>query len=146
MIKKILKLLFSITPFSGLRVRLLRWSGYEIGNKAFIPSSLLISDLKTRRKNVIIGDRVSIGPRVTIVTDSSPNHSRLAKVFPLVSKEVLIEKDAWIGANATILPGVTIGEGAVVAAGAIVNSSVDPYTVVAGVPAKKIRDINPDEL
>lgn len=146
MIKKILKLLFSITPSLGLRVRLLRWAGYKIGNEVFVPSSLLISDLKSRRGNVSLGDRVSIGPRVIIVTDSSPNHSRVAKVFPLISENVNIEKDAWIGSSVTILPGVTIGEGAVVAAGAVVNSSVDPFTVVGGVPAKKIRDINPDEL
>ena len=146
MIKKALKLLFSVTPFLGVRVRLLRWSGYQVGSKVFVPSSLLISDLKQRRNNVSLGDRVSIGPRVTIVTDSSPNHSRIARVFPLVSENVIIERDAWIGSNVTILPGVTIGEGAVVAAGAVVNSSVEPYTIVGGVPAKKIREINPDEL
>ena len=146
MIKKILKLLFAITPRLGLRVRLLRWAGYDIGNQVFVPSSLLISDLKSRRNNVFLGDRVSIGPRVTIVTDSSPNNSKLAKVFPLVSANVRVENDAWIGANVTLLPGVTIGQNSVVAAGAVVHSSVAPFTVVGGVPANKIRDINPDEL
>ena len=48
----------------------------------------------------------------------------------------------WIGAGATILKGVDIGEGAVVAAGAVVTKNVAPYSIVAGVPAKKIGERN----
>ena len=47
-----------------------------------------------------------------------------------------------IGANAVVLEGVTVGKGAVVAAGAIVVKDVEPYTVVAGSPAKKLKDID----
>jgi acetyltransferase-like isoleucine patch superfamily enzyme len=47
----------------------------------------------------------------------------------------------WIGAGAIVLPGVTIGKGAVVAAGAVVTSSVPPFTVVGGVPARPIKTI-----
>ncbi len=50
-----------------------------------------------------------------------------------------------MGANATILPGVTVGRGAVVAAGAVVTAHVPPMTVVAGVPARIIRQITPGE-
>lgn len=53
---------------------------------------------------------------------------------------VNIGKGADIGCNAVILPGVTVGEGAIVGAGAIVTHDVAPYTIVAGVPAKKLRD------
>ncbi len=54
---------------------------------------------------------------------------------------VHIGKRVWLGANVTILPGVTIGNGAIIAAGAVVTKDVKENTVVAGVPAKYIRDI-----
>ena len=51
------------------------------------------------------------------------------------------EDDVWVGANAVILPGVTIGEHCVVAAGAVVTKDVPPHSLVAGVPAKVIKQI-----
>ena len=54
---------------------------------------------------------------------------------------VKIGNDCWIGAGVIILSGVTIGECSVVGAGAVVTKDVEPYTIVAGVPAKKIKDI-----
>lgn len=53
--------------------------------------------------------------------------------------DVIIGNDVWICANAVILPGVTIGDGAVIANGAIVTRDVEPYSVVAGNPAKNIK-------
>ncbi len=52
---------------------------------------------------------------------------------------VTIGHDVWIGHNVTVLPGVTIGNGAAIGAGAVVTKNVEPYTIVAGVPAKRIR-------
>ena len=49
-------------------------------------------------------------------------------------------KDVWIGAYAIILPGVHIGDSAVIAAGSVVTKNVDPNSIVAGAPAKKIKD------
>jgi acetyltransferase-like isoleucine patch superfamily enzyme len=54
---------------------------------------------------------------------------------------VTIEDDVWVGANAVILPGVTIGNHCVVAAGAVVTKEVPPHSLVAGVPAKVIKNI-----
>ncbi|MCL1829480.1 MAG: acetyltransferase [Oscillospiraceae bacterium] len=54
-------------------------------------------------------------------------------------KAVTVGHDVWIGHNAVIMPGVTIGNGAVIGAGAVVTKDVEPYSVVAGVPAKKIK-------
>lgn len=55
------------------------------------------------------------------------------------SRIATIGHDTWIGANAMVKPGVTLGHGAVVAAGAVVTKDVDPYTIVAGTPAKPLR-------
>jgi acetyltransferase-like isoleucine patch superfamily enzyme len=65
-----------------------------------------------------------------------PAHRRVLDISP-----VHIKRNAWIGAAATILPGVTVGENSVVAAGALVAKDVPDNTVVAGVPAKVIRDL-----
>ncbi len=56
-----------------------------------------------------------------------------------VLKRVIISDDVLISANAIILNGVKIGRGAVIGAGAVVNKDVEPYSIVAGVPAKLIR-------
>ena len=54
-----------------------------------------------------------------------------------------IGKGVWLGARCTILPGVTVGDGAVVAAGAVVVRDVAPHTVVGGVPARFLRELDP---
>lgn len=59
---------------------------------------------------------------------------------------VLIGHDVWIGHAAIVLPGVTVGDGAVIAAGAVVSRDVAPYTVVGGVPARRIRERFPREI
>jgi maltose O-acetyltransferase len=58
--------------------------------------------------------------------------------------KIVIEDNAWIAMRAILLPGVTVGEGAYVAAAALVNRDVEPYTLVGGVPARKIRDRSRD--
>jgi maltose O-acetyltransferase len=66
--------------------------------------------------------------------------------FGCESAPVVIEDFAWISCRTVVLPGTRIGKGAVVAAGAVVTKDVEPYSIVAGVPAKKIgersRDLN----
>ncbi len=144
--KKILKGLYPFIPVLSLRIKILSYCGYKIGKGTYIPASFKVSDLKTRRNNLIIGDRVSIGPNVLVITDSSPNNSRLTKLFPMKSDFVRIDDDAWIGAGVIILPGVSIGKCSVIGSGAIVNKSIPEYSIAAGNPAKVIKKINPDEL
>lgn len=62
------------------------------------------------------------------------------------SRRAMIGHDTWIGAGAMVKPQVTLGHGAVVAAGAVVTRDVPPYTIVAGTPAKPLRDRQPREV
>jgi phosphonate metabolism protein (transferase hexapeptide repeat family) len=61
-------------------------------------------------------------------------------------KRVTIGHDVWIGHGAVVMPGVTVGTGAVIGANAVVTRDVDPFAIVAGVPAKKLRDRFPPEI
>jgi tetrahydrodipicolinate N-acetyltransferase len=88
--------------------------------------------------NAVLGGRATVGKNCHIGAGAV-----LAGVIePPSAKPVVVEDDVLIGANAVILEGVTVGKGAVVAAGAIVVEDVPPYTVVAGVPARVIKQID----
>lgn len=122
-----------------------------------IPLSVWIASSNRR---VAFGHRVQLGVRCTIQTDVSFGDSVLVAGevaflgrhdhrIDAVGKTVwgsgrgenlgiVVQDDVWIGWRAIILDGVTIGRGAVVAAGAVVTRSVNPYSIVAGVPAKEI--------
>ena len=54
---------------------------------------------------------------------------------------VIIEDDAWLARGSMVMKGVRVGQGAIVAAGAIVTQNVEPYTIVAGNPAKKVAEV-----
>lgn len=107
-------------------------------SKLELGSGFCNSNVRIRcNKEITIGDDVIISHDVTIMdTDShfleDPNYEK--------DKPVHIKDHVWIGTRATILKGVTIGEGAVIAAGAVVTKDVPPHTIVAGVPAKVIRE------
>lgn len=96
---------------------------------------------------VIIGDNVSIGPGVTCVTESSANNGRAINEIPYVvnvltkSLPIIVEDEVWIGANVTLLPGVKVGKCSVIGAGSVVTADVEPYSVYAGIPARKIRSL-----
>lgn len=90
---------------------------------------------------IVIGSRVGIGPRVSVLTS---NHREEGRAVPILFSDlefapVVIEDDCDIGLGAIILPGVTIGRGAQIGAGAVVTRDVPPYAVAAGVPARVLR-------
>lgn len=123
-----------------------------IGSRVFMNGTLIAA------QEIIIGDDVLISWGITIVDHNSHSLSfSERKSDVLLWREnkknwdsvkvapVVIHNKVWIGFNAIILKGVTIGEGAVVGAGSVVTKDVPPWTIVAGNPAKIIREIPQDE-
>ncbi len=93
------------------------------------------------QSKITIGDNTIIGPGSFITSDNhGVKKDQLIRNQSGSEKDVQIGSDVWLGAYSIILPGVTIGTGAVVAAGSVVTKDVAPYTIVAGVPAKKISE------
>ncbi|XGK32289.1 2,3,4,5-tetrahydropyridine-2,6-dicarboxylate N-acetyltransferase [Lactobacillus acidophilus] len=87
---------------------------------------------------VVLGGRAIVGKHCHIGAGSV-----LAGVIePASAKPVQIDDDVVIGANAVVIEGIHVGKGAVIAAGAIVTKDVEPYTMVAGVPAKVIKKVD----
>lgn len=125
----------SVTVFTPLYINY--GKNTKIGQNVFINFDCVFLDLG----GITIEDNVQIAPKVCLLTESHPLNPTERQ--SLISKPIQIKKNAWIGANATILQGVTIGENAIVAAGAVVSKDVPDNTVVAGIPAKIIKNIHP---
>jgi len=87
-----------------------------------------------------IANQVMTARKVNLVTAGHPVEPEQRRSY-ITAEPITIEKNVWIGTAATILPGVTIGADSVVAAGAVVTHDVPPATLVAGVPAKVIRNL-----
>lgn len=93
--------------------------------------------------NVFIGKHVMMGPEVYIYTQNhcfEKTDTTIDKQGFSPEKEVIIEDDVWIGSRVTILPGITIGTGSVIGASAVVTKDVPPFSVVAGNPAKVVKE------
>ncbi|MEL7355047.1 MAG: DapH/DapD/GlmU-related protein [Cyanobacteria bacterium J06560_6] len=109
------------------------------GRKIFLGDRNVINFgclLDGRHYPIHIGSDVSIGPKASLLTLS---HDPQSSTFADKGGEIVIGDRAWIAYRAIILPGVTIGEGAVVGAGSVVTKDVEPYTIVAGNPARIIK-------
>lgn len=89
-----------------------------------------------------IGEEVGIGPGVRILTSKHTEAGRARSILssPVDFAPVVIEDHVDIGVSAVILPGVRVGKGAQIGAGAVVTETVPPYSVVAGVPARVLRE------
>jgi acetyltransferase-like isoleucine patch superfamily enzyme len=141
--KKVFKRWARNAFFPGWRVQLLRWCGFAIGHDVYIADDIIIAEELRSRGLLTIGDRVSMAPRITLVTTSHPNDSRIRAFAPEKTGPIVIEADAWLGAGVVVLPGVTIGRGAVVGANSVVTHDVPPLHVVAGQPARLLRVLTP---
>ena len=115
------------------------------------------------RDKLIIGKFCQIAAGVEFMMNDANHQMNAVTTFPFYTLEgwnmkvpdasdmpykgdTVIGNDVWIGQNALILPGVHIGDGAIIGANSVVGSSVEPYTVVAGNPAKVIRKRFDEEL
>jgi acetyltransferase-like isoleucine patch superfamily enzyme len=134
-----------VFPHGG-RIRIGEWS--FIGPQSHVWSAA----------SVTIGDRVLISHQVNIhdtnghSLNASLRHQQFFDIatsghptnpIDIVAEPVMIGNDVWIGFGSSILKGVTIGEGAVVAARSLVMDNVEPWTVVAGFPARLVRTLEP---
>jgi acetyltransferase-like isoleucine patch superfamily enzyme len=92
------------------------------------------------RGDVIIGNNVIFGPRVSIFSENHnyTDKSKLINDQGVTKGKTIIGNDVWVGASVSIMSDVEIGDGCVIAAGAVVTKSIPPYSIVAGVPAKVI--------
>ncbi len=112
---------------------------------------------------LIIGKFCQIAAGVKFVMNGANHQMNAATTYPFyifgtweqkaptqsdlpLKGDTVIGNDVWIGQNTTILPGVHIGDGAIIGANSVVGSNVEPYTIVAGNPAKQIRKRFDEEL
>ena len=132
----------------GERVWIAKTFNCDCGKNIFIGNdftgnhNLTILDIR----EVYIGNHVMIGPNTLITTVGHPLSPNGRRQYHAFAQPVRIGNDVWIGGNVTILPGVTIGNNVVVAAGAVVTEDVPDNTLVGGVPARKIKEIEDDIL
>ncbi len=141
-------------PLAGPRMRAYALLGVEFEDVANTNISLGVEMWAGRRLSMgsrsTIGQRCYIDARAGIRIDSDVSISRETALltashipddpeFGAALAPVHLERNCWIGTRAMVLPGVRIGEGAVVGAGSVVTADVDPYTIVAGVPAAVLR-------
>ncbi|MBK8904163.1 MAG: acyltransferase [Anaerolineaceae bacterium] len=144
------------------RAQVLRLVGFQIGKGTTFFGMPSITGMKDLYKNLTIGENcifnfgcslevgenltignfVSMGHEVMILTSTHEIGSRFHRLGPILAKPVTIEDGVWLGSRSMVLPGVTVGAGSVVAAGAIVTKDVPPNTIVAGVPATVKKELD----
>lgn len=147
---------FSPRPCFGWRAFLLRCFGAKIGREVHIYNSATIYfpwNLEVGGGSAIgehaylynLG-RVTLGPRVTISHRAhlcAGTHDHTKADFPLLRPPIVIGAQAWICTDAFLGPGVTVGDGAIVGARAVVIKDVEPWTIVAGNPARVLKQRTP---
>ena len=109
-----------------------------LGNNVFINLNCMFID----NNRIEIGNHVMFGPGVQIYTAAHPLEAESRSKGWEIAKPITIKDNVWIGGNAILLPGVTIGERSVVGAGAVITRDVPASVVVAGNPARIIREID----
>ena len=92
------------------------------------------------RQGIYIGENVNLSSEVHLWTEAHDVNDPYFRSMPCNHRPIHIGNRAWLGSNVTVLDNVSIGEGAVVCSGAVVTKDVEPGKVVAGVPAKVLRD------
>ena len=123
------------TMYEGAAIVIIKGGKLSLGHNSYMNESLIQC-----ANSITIGDNCAIAGDVLIQdTDFHPLLDENGNPKP-ISKPIIIGNKVWICAKTTILKGVTIGDGAIIAAGAVVTKDVPAYCVVAGNPAKIVRE------
>jgi len=114
----------------------------SVGEGSFINSYCKLFSAYYKGGSITIGNNCYIGMNSSLITithkiGNSEKRAGNGEYLPIV-----IEDGCWVGACATVLPGVTIGKGCIIAAGSVVTKDCTPNGMYAGVPAKRIKDLN----
>lgn len=134
-LNRILKM--NISPFASMHMGcFVTGHNIRIGKNSIINRCCYLDG----RGELSIGSNVSISPHVFLITASHD----VGGDFRAYMSQIEIGDRVWIGTRATILPGVTLGEGTIVGSGSIVTKSAEPFSIVAGNPAKKIGERSRD--
>ena len=141
------------------RLDVVPWNKFNLGQNSTIEDFTAINNSVG---DVIVGDRTRIGLSNTLIGPvhvgddvrlaqnvvlSGLNHNYKEIDSPIhkqgvSTKPIVVEDESWIGANVVIVPGVTIGKHSIVAAGSVVTKNVPPYSVVAGNPARLLKQFD----
>jgi acetyltransferase-like isoleucine patch superfamily enzyme len=137
----ILQIFAQTCPHPGLSIMFNRFRGVKIGNHVYIGPRVVIDGDYPHL--VTIEDYVSIGMNTMIFAHSNPTCSLeiKQKYYPRHVAPVVIKKGTWVTPGCIILAGVTIGENSVVGTGSVVTKDVKAYSVVAGNPARVIKNL-----
>jgi putative colanic acid biosynthesis acetyltransferase WcaF len=145
-------------PLHRWRRRLLTWFGCTFHGGAYVDASARITYPwhLTLHQSACIGHKaeiynlghITLGKRCVVAQQAylcTGTHDLEHPKVPLQTAPIVIGDHAFIGVRALIMPGVTVGEGAVVGGGAVVTKDVEPWTIVAGNPAKPIKTRDSDK-
>ena len=125
--------------YNGLRIKMHRWRGVNIGQNVYIPKGCSLDN--SFPEFIYIEDNVALANEVMIITHSNP-YAHFENVLESCVRPVVIKEGAWIGVRSIILRGVTIGEKSIVSAGTVVDKNVKPMTIVQGNPMKQVIDMS----
>lgn len=110
-----------------------------VGKNVFINACCHFQD----QGGITLGDNCLVGHNVVFAT---LNHGFVPEERQsMLPAPIVVGRNVWIGSNSTILQGVTIGDNSIIAAGSVVTKDVPANAIVAGVPARFIRSISPEE-
>ncbi len=118
------------------------YENIEVGDDVSIGNGAVFLASESK---IIIGSKVMFGPNVTVIGGDHNTSVPGKFMYDIEEKrpgddlDVIFDDDVWVGSGAIILKGVRVGRGSIVAAGSLVRKDIPPYTVVGGVPAKRIK-------
>jgi acetyltransferase-like isoleucine patch superfamily enzyme len=133
-----LQVISRIIPYNGVRIKLQRMRGVNIGPKVHMGPMVTIDDVYPYF--VTIEEGASISGQCFIIAHSIPVHY-FSDVTESFVAPVVIGRYAWLAINVVVFPGVTIGEGSIIASGSVVTKSIPPFVMAAGTPAIVKKDI-----